>query len=159
MSIKTRRLLLLLLAALAMKSVVLLQLYDHPMLQPDIGLDTTAYADLAKRVVNGDLGLGPGLYYVSPLYIYFLAAGLALTDSFTAVRALQLLLGVAAVGGVFGDEVWRYALVASVALPLGVFLGRLTRHRMSDLTFSRLSMALLGGTSAVAVIGAVRNML
>jgi uncharacterized protein len=66
---------------------------------------------------------------------------------------------IAAVGGVFGGDVWRYALVASFALPAGVFLGRLTRHRMSDLTFSRLSMALLGGTSAVAVIGAVRNML
>lgn len=64
---------------------------------------------------------------------------------------------IAAVGGVFRSEVWYYALAASFALPAGVFLGRLTRHRMSDLTFSRLSMALLGGTSAVAVIGAVRN--
>jgi hypothetical protein len=56
-----------------LKLLVVLQLKDHPLLQPDAGLDTTAYVDLARRVIGGDIGLGPGLYYVSPLYIYFLA--------------------------------------------------------------------------------------
>ena len=40
-------------------NVVLLQLRDHPLLQPDAGLDTTAYADLARRVLAGNVGLGP----------------------------------------------------------------------------------------------------
>ena len=88
-------------AVFALKVIVVLQLRDHPLLQPDVGLDTAAYAELARRVVGGDLALGPGLYYVSPLYIYFLAAGLAVTDSFTAVRILQVLLGTASVAFVF----------------------------------------------------------
>ena len=59
---------------LIQKIVVVAQLRAHPLTQPDAGLDTTAYAELARRVVAGDWGLGPGLYYVSPLYIYFLSA-------------------------------------------------------------------------------------
>ena len=58
-----------------LKLLVVLQLRDHPLLQPDAGLDTTAYVELAGGCSPGDLALGPGLYYVSPLYIYFLAAG------------------------------------------------------------------------------------
>lgn len=84
-----------------LKLFVVLQLKDHPLVQPDVGLDTTAYADLAQKVVAGDLGLGPGLYYVSPLYIYVLAAVLFVTDSFTAARIFQILLGTAAVGFIF----------------------------------------------------------
>ena len=87
--------------AALLKLLIVWQLADHPLVQPEIGLDTTAYADLATRVVAGDWGLGPGLYYVSPLYIYVLAAGLALTDSFTAVRVLQVLAGALAVGGIW----------------------------------------------------------
>jgi len=83
------------------KLIVVLQLKDHPLVQPDVGLDTTAYVELANRVRAGDLALGPGLYYLSPLYIYFLATALALTDSFTAVRVLQIALGTLAVGAVF----------------------------------------------------------
>ena len=66
---------------LIQKFVVVAQLRAHPLTQPDAGLDTTAYAELARRVVAGDWGLGPGLYYVSPLYIYFLSAVLAITES------------------------------------------------------------------------------
>src|SRR5687767_2927404 len=87
--------------AALLKLLIVWQLADHPLVQPEIGLDTTAYAELAKRVVAGDWGLGPGLYYVSPLYIYVLAAGLALTDSFTAIRVLQVLAGALAVGGIW----------------------------------------------------------
>ncbi|MEO6223788.1 MAG: glycosyltransferase family 39 protein, partial [Vicinamibacterales bacterium] len=96
-----RSLLIVIAAAALLKLIVVWQLADHPLVQPEVGLDTTAYADLAKRVVAGDWGLGPGLYYVSPLYIYVLAAGLALTDSFTAVRVLQVLAGALAVGGIW----------------------------------------------------------
>ena len=43
------------------KLLVVLQLRDHPLLQPDAGLDTTAYVDLAAAVTHGNPGLGPGL--------------------------------------------------------------------------------------------------
>ena len=85
----------------AAKLIVVWQLKDHPLLHPDAGLDTTAYAGLARRVAGGDLALGPGLYFVSPFYIYFLAAALAAFDSFTAVRVLQAALGTVAVACVF----------------------------------------------------------
>jgi tetratricopeptide (TPR) repeat protein len=88
-------------AVFVLKLVVLSQLRDHPLTSADAGLDTTAYVDLARRVVAGDLALGPGLYYVSPLYIYFLASGLAVFDSFTAVRVVQIALGTLAVGFIF----------------------------------------------------------
>ena len=81
-------------AVFVWKLLVLLQLKDHPLVQPDAGLDTTAYVHLAGRVLAGDIGLGPGLYDVSPFYIYFLAAALAVFDSFTAVRVIQIVLGV-----------------------------------------------------------------
>lgn len=110
-----------------LKLVVVLQLKDHPLLQPDAGLDTTAYADLARRVVEGDLGLGPGLYFVSPLYIYFLAPWLALFDSFTAVRLIQALLGTGSVALVFltGRE-WFGERSAWLAAALAAFTGLFT---------------------------------
>jgi tetratricopeptide (TPR) repeat protein len=87
-------------AAFAAKLIVVLQLRDHPLLQPD-GLDTAIYAQLARQAVAGNWPLGPGLYLVSPLYIYFLAGVLALTHSFTAARVVQILLGTAAIGCIF----------------------------------------------------------
>src|SRR6266699_4371644 len=75
----------LLVAALLVKLTVMLQLKDHVLTQPDAGLDTTAYVALAERVLGGDVGLGPGLYFLSPLYIYFLAAVLAVWHSFAVV--------------------------------------------------------------------------
>ena len=83
------------------KLLVLWQLRDHPLLQPDSGLDTTAYVELATAVIHGNPGLGPGLYYLSPFYIYFLAVSLTLLKSFTAVRVLQVTLGTASVAFVF----------------------------------------------------------
>ena len=46
----------------AIKLIVVWQLKDHPMTQPEVGLDTSAYVDLARRAAAGDWGLGPGLY-------------------------------------------------------------------------------------------------
>jgi tetratricopeptide (TPR) repeat protein len=88
-------------AVFLLKAAVALQLDKHPLLQPETGLDTTAYVELAKRVIAGDVALGPGLYYVSPLYIYFLALAYGATKSFAAVRLLQALLGTAAVALIF----------------------------------------------------------
>ncbi|HKS24764.1 MAG TPA: glycosyltransferase family 39 protein [Thermoanaerobaculia bacterium] len=98
---KQRALLVFLGAVFVLKATVALQLDRHPLLQPETGLDTTAYVALAKRVAAGDLALGPGLYYVAPLYIYFLALIYAVTKSFTAARLVQAALGTVAVGLMF----------------------------------------------------------
>ena len=123
---RTRRLIAGLAVVFLLKLVVMLQLKDHVLTQPDAGLDTTAYVGLADRVLAGDIGLGPGLYFLSPLYIYFLAAVLAIGHSFTAVRLVQIALGTAAVALVFiaADE-WfgrRAAWFAAVLATLtGIF--------------------------------------
>ena len=85
----------------ALKAIVVVQLRGHPLTQPTAGLDTTVYVDLAWQVAGGNYTLGPGLYFVSPLYIYFLAAVLNAFHSFTAVRLVQIALGTAAVGCIF----------------------------------------------------------
>lgn len=114
-------------AVFAVKLLVVWQLKDHPLLHPDAGLDTTAYVHLARRVVAGDLALGPGLYFVSPLYIYFLAAGLALFDSFTAVRVLQIGLGTASVGCIFVmARAWFGTRAAWMAALLAASMGLFT---------------------------------
>ena len=113
------------------KLLVVWQLAEHPMVQPETGLDTTAYADLARRVVAGDWGLGPGLYYVSPLYIYVLAAGLAVTDSFTAVRVLQVLAGTLAVGGLWVmTRAWSNTRSAWLAAALAAGTGLITFYEV-----------------------------
>ncbi|TAK17235.1 MAG: hypothetical protein EPO35_03485, partial [Acidobacteria bacterium] len=82
---------------LVQKIVVVWQIRLAPSVDPWSGLDTTAYVELAQRVIAGDWGLGPGLYYLSPFYIYFLALALKFTGSFTAVRLVQAFLGTAAI--------------------------------------------------------------
>ena len=115
----------------AVKLLVVWQLSDHPMVQPDTGLDTTAYAELARRVVAGDWGLGPGLYYVSPLYIYVLAVGLAVTDSFTAMRVLQVLVGTLAVGGIWTmTRAWSNTRAAWLAALLAAGTGLITFYEV-----------------------------
>jgi 4-amino-4-deoxy-L-arabinose transferase-like glycosyltransferase len=110
-----------------LKLAVLLQLRNHPLLQPDAGLDTTAYVDLAHRVLKGDWGLGPGVYYVSPLYVYFLAAGLSLLKSFTAVRVAQIALGTAAVAFIFlMTRAWFGPRAAWIASGLAALTGLFT---------------------------------
>lgn len=113
-------------AVFAVKLSVVWQLKDHVLLQPDAGLDTSVYLELARRVAGGDVALGPGLYYVSPLYIYFVAAVLALTDSLTAVRVLQTALGTASVALIWwmarewfgGRAAW---IAATLAALTGIF--------------------------------------
>ncbi len=117
--------------ALAVKLVILAQLADHPLLSPDSGLDTTAYADLARRLAAGDLLLGPGLYYLSPLYMYVLGLVLAVTDSFTAARVVQVTLGAAAVGGVWWmTSVWWNTRAAWWAAGLMALTGVITFYEV-----------------------------
>jgi tetratricopeptide (TPR) repeat protein len=118
-------------AVFAAKLVVLLQLLDHPLLQPNAGLDTTVYTQLASEVVAGNLWLGPGLYFVSPLYIYFLAGVLAALKSFTAARVLQIVLGTASVGCVFAAaRAWFGERPAWVAAVLAALTGLFTFHEV-----------------------------
>src|SRR6476646_1499237 len=79
-------------AVFAVKYLVLTQLGGHPLLQPEAAGDSAAYVRLAREVLAGNVLLGPGLYYLSPLYIYFLAGALAV-GSFTVVRLAQIVLG------------------------------------------------------------------
>jgi tetratricopeptide (TPR) repeat protein len=118
-------------AVFVLKLVVLLQLRNHPMTQPDSGLDTTAYVQLANKVLAGDWGLGPGVYYVSPLYIYFLAGALALLKSFTAVRVLQIALGTASVGFIFlMARSWYGPRAAWIAAALAALTGLFTFYEV-----------------------------
>ena len=86
-------------AALAVRLVLLSQLHGHPLLQPTGVLDDAEYLRLAQRAAGGDWALGPGAYYVSPLYIYFLAAVFRLAGVATLpAQILQGSLGAAAAG-------------------------------------------------------------
>jgi 4-amino-4-deoxy-L-arabinose transferase-like glycosyltransferase len=124
-----RRLSLLLLVsgALALKATVLYELRDHPLLQPTGVLDSAAYVRLAEQVVGGDYALGSDVYYLSPFYIYFLAALFAVSGgSLLVVKAVQVVLGALAVGLVFATaRRWggaRAAWIAGVlAAGTGVF--------------------------------------
>ena len=109
-----------------LKLILIRQLKDHPLIQPDAGLDTTAYVTLAQQVIGGNPALGPGLYFVSPLYIYFLAGLLSVFDSFTAIRVVQAALGTASAACIFVMAKWwfseRAAWIAGVLAGLtGLF--------------------------------------
>ena len=120
-------LLLIVAAAFVAKLVVLLQLHDHPLLEPREGLDDAVYLDLARRVAGGDLVGGDRVYYVSPFYMYFSALVLALSGlSIFALRFAQIVLGAASVWliadlarGWFGNRgAW---IAAALALLTGYF--------------------------------------
>jgi tetratricopeptide (TPR) repeat protein len=124
---ETLSLLIFLAAVFALKLAVMVQLNRHVLTQPDAGLDTTAYVALAQRVIDGDVGLGPGLYFLSPLYIYFLAAVLAVTPSFTAVRLVQVVLGTAATALVYvAANEWFGRRAAWIAGSLAALTGLFT---------------------------------
>ena len=79
----------------------------------------------------GDWWLGPGLYFVSPLYIYFLAATLAAGDSFTAARVIQIVLGTAAVGFIYvAAREWFGSRAAWLAAILAALTGLFTFHEV-----------------------------
>ena len=131
-----------------LKLFVVWQLHDHPLVQPDVGLDTTAYVELAKKVLAGNVGLGPGVYYVSPLYIYLLAAAYGLTNSFTAVRLLQILLGTASVGFIFlSARDWFGERAAWIAAGLAAFTGLFTFYEALILQASIDAVHDVGGAA------------
>ncbi len=144
-------------AAFALKLAVMLQLKDHVLTQPDAGLDTTAYVALAERVLGGDAGLGPGLYFLSPLYIYFLAAVLAVSHSFTAVRLVQIVLGTGAVALVhLTTNEWFGRRAAWLAAGLAALTGLFTFYE-SLLLQSALDPFLTAAAMACLTLGLTRG--
>jgi len=119
-------------ATFLVKLTVLLQLRHYPLLQPLGGLDTAVYVGLARRVVAGDLLLGPGAYYVSPLYIYFAAVWLAASGgALAAIRVAQIALGTAAVGLVYATaREWFGDRAAWLAAALAALAGMLTFYEV-----------------------------
>lgn len=112
------------LLVLVARAVVAAALADHPLLQPEAGLDTGAYVDLARRIAAGDLLLRalPQPFFVSPLYAYFVAAVLFVTaGSLGAVLAVQALLGAAA-AWLAGDTA-RRLFGERAAVPAAALLG------------------------------------
>jgi Flp pilus assembly protein TadD len=98
------------------RAIVLAQLHDHPLLQPAGVLDDAAYFRLAVRASQGDWLLGPGAYYVSPLYIYFLAAVFAVSGADPLhARIVQVVLGAASVPLVAGAARRLYGERAAAA--------------------------------------------
>ncbi len=92
---------LLLAACFAVKAAVLFQLHDHPLLQPHGEMDTAYYVELGRRIAeHGVLGVAEP-FFVSPLYVYFLALVFAAGGGLLAAKLLQVALGVAAVGLLF----------------------------------------------------------
>lgn len=113
--------------ALLLRLVLLSQLHGHPLLRPTGVLDDAEYLRLAQRVAGGDWVLGPGAYYVSPLYIYFLAAVFRMAGvAVLPAQVLQVVLGAgaAALVTVCGTRLYgpRAGIVAGLlAAATGVF--------------------------------------
>ena len=113
-------------AAFAVKLVVLVQLWDHPLLQPRGELDTAYYVALSTRIAAEGVLASDAAFFVSPLYVYFLAAVFAAGGSLLAAQLIQIALGAAAVGMLFatsrhwfGD--WAALVAAGLAILTGAF--------------------------------------
>ena len=154
---ETRWLLGLLALAFVLKLLVVGQLADHPLLQADAGFDTTDYVTLAEQVRGGNLALGPGLYYVSPLYIYFLAGALGVLQSLTAVRVLQAALGTLTIGAIFlMARTWYGTRAAWWAAGLAALTGLLTFHEILILQ-SSLDAVLVAAALLALTYGLTRG--
>ncbi|MBI2222387.1 MAG: tetratricopeptide repeat protein [Acidobacteria bacterium] len=117
----------LLAAALAVKAVVLVQLGGHPLLQPQGDLDTARYVQLARQIAAGGPLAIHEPFFLSPLYVYFLAAVFSVHDSLAAARIVQIVLGTAAVGFVYLlARQWFGVRVARLAAGLALLTGFLT---------------------------------
>ncbi|HKW00254.1 MAG TPA: glycosyltransferase family 39 protein [Vicinamibacterales bacterium] len=125
------RLALFLAVTVAIKLVAVVQLKDHVLLQVNATGDSAAYFGLAQRVVSGDLGLGPGLYYVSPLYIYFLAFVTWIGTSIDGARIMQILLGTGTIALVFATaREWFGERTAWIAASLAALTGLFTFYEL-----------------------------
>ncbi len=123
-----------LLAAFAARAIVLLQLKDHPLLQPRGQMDAAVYAELGRQVAGGDVLLraatGGEPLFVAPLYAWFLGLVFAISGgSLLAAKAVQIALGTAAVALVHAaGRPWVGARAALVAAGLLALCGPVVFH-------------------------------
>jgi tetratricopeptide (TPR) repeat protein len=160
-------------AAVALRAGLLAQVHDHPLLRPTGVLDDAEYFRLAQRAAAGDWLLGPGAFYVSPLYIYFLAVVFRVAGAAPIhAQGVQVLLGGAAVALIgragarlFGPRAG--AIAAGLAALTGVLafnevllLQSALDPFLSALALERLSAALVrGGPPRFAAAGAALALL
>jgi len=117
---------LLLAACFIVKLVVLLQLHDHPLLQPHGEMDTAYYVELARRIADHGVLSVREPFVVSPLYVFFLAAVFYSGGGLLAAKVLQVALGTAAVWLLFLTTRWWFGRgaalwAAALALLTGLF--------------------------------------
>ena len=130
--------LILIAVVFAVKLVVLLQLWTHPLLQPKGELDSAYYLDLARKVAGGDLLAGDRVFFLSPFYVYFLAVPLALSGGSLLVSLLfQVVVGTLAVWLV-GDTARLFAGERArwIAMGLAGLCGYLTFNEIQVLQSS-----------------------
>lgn len=167
-----RRVALIVTTAFAVKLVVLMQLWNHPLLQPHGELDTAYYVALSQRVAQAGLLAPIEVFFVSPLYVYFLAAVFAAGGSLLAAQLVQIGLGTAAVGLQFATaRHWfgeRAGLVsAALAILTGFFTfsevlilqSALDPFLVSCVLYTLTRTMTGGGTWAFAAAGASLGML
>ncbi len=110
--------------AFAIKLAVLMQLRDHPLLQPHGELDTAYYVGLARQMAAAGLFAPVDTSFVSPLYAYALATVFAAGGSVLAAQLLQIGLGTAAVYLSFATaRYWFGVRAAAVAAGLAMLAG------------------------------------
>lgn len=121
---------LLVLAAL-IKGTVLVQLHDHPLLQPHGELDSTYYIELAQKIAGGGPLAVTEPFFVSPLYVFFLAAVFRAGGSLLAAKVVQILLGTVAVWLVYlTTRRWFDKTSGLVAAALAVLTGLFTFYEI-----------------------------
>lgn len=113
--------------ALVVKLVVLLQLWNHPLLAPHGELDTAYYVALSQRVATEGVLAPTGAFIVSPLYVYFLAAVFAAGGTLLAAQLIQIGLGALAIGLLFATTChWFGGRAALAAAGLAILTGFFT---------------------------------
>jgi tetratricopeptide (TPR) repeat protein len=111
-------------AAFVVKVIVLVQLAYHPLLQPHGELDTAYYVTLGQRIASEGVLAPIGAFFVSPLYVYFLAAVFAAGGSLLAAQIVQIGLGAAAVGLLYATaRHWFGERAAIAAAGLAILTG------------------------------------
>jgi 4-amino-4-deoxy-L-arabinose transferase-like glycosyltransferase len=144
-------------AVFVVKLIVAMQLDQHPLLTADSGLDTAAHLGLARRVLGGDVLLGPGLYYMSPLYTYFLAVVLFVHDSLAFVRSVQAVLGTVAVACVvLMARQWFGARAGWIAGVIAALTGEFTFYEILILQ-SSLDTVLTAGALLLLTYALMRG--
>lgn len=121
----------LLLCALVIKGVVLTQLADHPLLQPQGELDTATYVDLARQIADGGPLAVRQAFALSPLYVFFLAGIFAVGGSLFTAKVVQIVLGTAAIALLFATtRRWFGTPSAYVAAMLATLTGLFTFYEV-----------------------------